>query len=400
MGAVHERVNQLDAAAFQRLQHFMQAQLADVFPSAALAVIWRDTLILDVAWAGDGHSTTADTLFDLASVSKLFTTTAFLRLVSEGAVGLDDCVVKVIPEFGAGGLRDIDGGQDPHSRVMLPTPAELLGQQVDPTRVTFRHLLTHTSGLPPWRAVFQVAGDIPPPPTERDPYPSEQRSRNALRAICAYPFVGQPDGTIRYSDIGLMLIGESIVRLEGAPLDKVIQQRVTDPVGLRSVTYNPLQHGYSLAQIAPTEDDRLWRMRRCWGEVHDENACGLGGIAGHAGLFACARDVAAFGYAWLQRDQRLGELPFAEAVREQARSGDERRGLGWLLKARQQSSAGERFSPDSYGHTGFTGTSLWIDPSQSLVVACLTNRVYDGREKMGIIAFRRALHDLIVDILV
>lgn len=399
MGAVHERVNQLDASAFQRLQHFMQASLDDVFPSAALAIIWRDTLILDAAWARDGHHTTPDTYFDLASVSKLFTTTAFLLLVSDGVVALDDAIVQVIPEFGAGGLRGVDGGQDPHTRVALPTPAEMLGQQVDPARVTFRHLLTHTSGLPPWRAVFQAAGDLPPPPMEHDPYPVEQRRHNALQAICAYPFVGQPNGVIRYSDIGLMLIGESVARLAGMPLDKAIRERVTEPLGLSSVTYNPLQHGCSLAQIAPTEEDTLWRGRRCWGEVHDENACGLGGIAGHAGLFAQARDVAAFGQAWLRRDQRFGQLPFAEAVREQARDGDERRGLGWMLKALQKASAGERFSSESFGHTGFTGTSLWIDPQRQLVVSCLTNRVYDGRDTMGIIPFRRTLHDLIADML-
>jgi CubicO group peptidase (beta-lactamase class C family) len=131
--------------------------------------------------------------------------------------------------------------------------------------------------------------------------------------------------------------------------------------------------------------------------VHDENACGVGGVAGHAGLFGTARDVAMFGQAWLQRDERFSISPemMNMATREQAISGASRHGLGWMLKSHKDSSAGEYFSPESYGHTGFTGTSLWIDPEQELVVATMTNRVYPGREKVGIHAFRRALHDLI-----
>jgi CubicO group peptidase (beta-lactamase class C family) len=124
-----------------------------------------------------------------------------------------------------------------------------------------------------------------------------------------------------------------------------------------------------------------------------------GGRRGRArGLFGTARDVAAFGQAWLEADPRLKIAPdlMGAAVQEHEATGGMRRGLGWMIRAREDSSAGDLLSADSYGHTGFTGTSLWIDPARALVVACLTNRVYPGREKIGIHAFRRALHDAIV----
>jgi serine-type D-Ala-D-Ala carboxypeptidase len=381
--------------------------LGRTFPALALTVVRDGDTLLDAAWGwldpeDQTHPTRPDSLFDLASVTKLFTITAFLGLVSEGRASLDESLVSVVPEFGATGPRPLDGGQDPHTRAMLPTPDAARSQTADPARVTFRQLLTHCSGLAPWRDVYAAAGPPPPPPPpdQPDPLPRQTRWANGLRALCVYPFVGQPgDGVVRYSDLGLMLLGEAAARLHGTPgdLEPVIRARVIEPLGLASVTFNPLRHGRAREAIAPTEFDAGWRERRCWGEVHDENACGLGGVAGHAGLFASARDVAALGAAWLDADPRLGIAPdlMRDAVREHAASDGVRRGLGWLLKADAGSSAGDAFSPASFGHTGFTGPSLWADPVQRLVVATLTNRVYRGRHFTGILAFRRALHDAI-----
>ena len=241
------------------------------------------------------------------------------------------------------------------------------------------------------------------PPGQRDPISRQKRWANALKALCGYPFVGQPGqpglGVVRYSDLGLMLLGEAVSRLQDAPgkLDTALQTLLFKPLGLESLVYNPLLKGWDRSAIAPTEDDPGWRKRRCWGEVHDENACGVGGVAGHAGLFGTARDVAALGQAWLGHDPRLKIDPdlMQSATQEHEETGGMRRGLGWMLKAHEDLSAGDLFSSDSYGHTGFTGTSLWIDPRRDLVVACLTNRVYPGRGQEGIHAFRRSLHDLI-----
>lgn len=414
-------VNTLPSAIYDRLSTVIDGALGDVFPAVAIAVIHEGRLVLDIGAGvidpetGQGVVTPA-TRFDMASVTKLFTTTAFLALVSAGKVKLDDPLVSVIPEFGANTPRGMDGGQDPHSKVRLPIPPAVVGKTVDPAQVTFRHLLTHTSGLPPWRDVYNAASQIPPtPPDQPDPISRNERWANALQAICNYPFVGQPgDGIVRYSDLGLMLLGEATVRLWYAGdvvtprahlgLDMAIFEGVcegfTAGVDLKSPCFNPVRNGIDRMMIAPTENDPGWRKRRAWGEVHDENACGVGGIAGHAGLFSNAADIAAFGQAWLTRDPRfnIDRALMDDAVRQHAETDGERRGLGWMLRSLEGSSAGDHFSRDSFGHTGFTGTSLWVDPERALVVAALTNRVYPGREKPGILDFRRAVHDTLAQL--
>ena len=128
--------------------------------------------------------------------------------------------------------RPIEGGQDPHSKARLPTPPELARQTVDPARVTFRHLLTHTSGLPPWRDVYNAAGDAPSPPDQ--PMTADARAwrwRRGLASLNTYPFVAPPDGVVRYSDIGLMLLGEAVARLDGGDLEAAIRRRVIDRLG-------------------------------------------------------------------------------------------------------------------------------------------------------------------------
>lgn len=376
--------------------------LETVAPAVTLVAIWQGEAIINQAWGWIDPDTrkipvTLETRFDLASVTKLFTVTAFLQLVSARRVKLATPVVEVIPEFGLLNPRRMDGGQDPHSKQVLPTPDAVIGKTVDPTAVTFFHLLTHTSGLPAWRDVFNAAGPAPVPPPQRDSISRAERWSRGLSGIYSYPFVALPDEKVIYSDIGLMLLGEAVSRLAGKPLDAAIQKNVTAPLNLTSVTFCPLENGLSREQIAPTENDPTWRKRRCWGEVHDENACGVGGVAGHAGLFGAVGDVAAFGQAWLNQDPRLNidaEL-LTLAVQEHAETEGNRKGLGWMLKAHEGSSLGDYFDLSSYGHTGFTGTSLFIDPTQQLVVALLTNRVYPGREVPGIFELRHAVHTFI-----
>ncbi|MCB9453731.1 MAG: beta-lactamase family protein [Anaerolineaceae bacterium] len=396
---------------FDQLDPVVRLHLGDTFPACTACVIQRGQMVLNAGWgvidpqqATSGENRVHEgTLFDLASVTKLFTTTTFLSLVSQGSVRLDDPLVTVVPEFGAINPRPMDGGQDPHSKATLPTPPELDDQTVDPAQVTFRHLLTHTSGLPPWRDVFNAAGAAPTPPDLPDPIPPETRWQRAVAALCRYPFVGQPDGvTVRYSDVGLLLLGEAIRRLDTASDKPSFIPPGAEQLG--TLLYNPVRdHGISREGIAPTEDDPVWRGRRVWGEVHDENACGVGGIAGHAGLFATASTVARFGQAWLEGASAFGITPdvWREATREQVAYQGTRRGLGWALKAGADSMAGDLMSMDAYGHSGFTGTTLWIDSTHDLVITLLTNRVYPGRWHTGthggIHAFRRAAHDTIVE---
>lgn len=395
-------VNELPPAADARLQALITANLDTVFPAAVVAVVKDGQVVLNQAWGWIDPDTRlvpvmTGTLFDLASVTKLFTVTTFLSLAGEHGLSLDAPIMAVLPEFGRSGPRPVDGGIDPHSKKPLPVKDEMRDKRIDPARVTFRHLLTHTSGLAAWRDVYNAAGPAPVPPDGFDPIPRQERWSRALAALCNYPFVDEPGSGVRYSDLGLMLLGEAVSRLYGASgqLDKAIAARVIEPLKLETTLFNPVQNGISRDRIAPTEDDPLWRKRRVWGEVHDENACGVGGVAGHAGLFAAARDVAALGQGWLVEDARLGISPRWMREAKQEQTNGERRGLGWVLKSAEGSSAGELFSMAAYGHTGFTGTSLWIDPARALVVAALTNSVYPGRLKPGTFEFRRDLHTLL-----
>ncbi len=386
--------------AFERL---LAQYLPAAFPALSLCVIQGGRVVWQEARGyidADARQlpVRGDTRFDLASVSKLITTTAFLALVDAGEIQLESRLVDALPEFGAIAPRAIASGQDPHTRAFLPVAARYRGMTVDPAAVTFRHLLTHSSGLPAWRSVYLEAAPAPPrAPLATDNH-DEGRWRRGLAAMTRFPFAGPVGESVLYSDIGMMLLGAAVARLTCLRLDRSVESLVLQPLGLSSFTYNPVMQGVARERIAPTEFDDHWRGRRAWGEVHDENACGIGGVAGHAGLFAAAADLARFGKAWLEGDSRL---PVSAKLRrlatsEQA-SGDWRLGLGWMLKTRADSPAGERFSELSFGHTGFTGTSLWIDPRRELVCAVLTNRVYHGRQAEGIHAFRRALHDHIAE---
>ncbi|MEO1287644.1 MAG: serine hydrolase domain-containing protein [Chloroflexota bacterium] len=389
-------VDGFDADTISQVNKIIQEAVQErITPAVALAVMQKGELLVDSVWGyldtdAQAYPVTTSHYFDLASVTKLYTTVALLTLMTRDNLALDTPLVDIIPEFGNNSPRSIDGGQDPHSKQRQDVHPEYAGQMVDPAQVTIFHLLTHMSGLPPWRDVYTIA-PAPVPPTEEDPISQSERWRLAVERLCSYAFVAPPDTGVRYSDIGLMLLGEVVARLYGQSLDRAIADLVSS-----DVIFNPVKNGISQAQTIPTEIDDIWRKRRIWGEVHDENACGVGGVAGHAGLFANAQMVAEFGQRWLARDYTIADNLYKEATTLQAQTGNEVRGLGWMLRSVNNSSSGDFFSADSYGHTGFTGTSLWIDPQRQLVVALLTNRVYDGRAKIGIHALRRAVHDAII----
>lgn len=324
------------------------------------------------------HGAYFDTQFDLASVSKLFVTATFMTLVEEGKVGLDQPVCSVLPRFN--GLRPIEAYEDPLKPGAVVAP---LGEpaMVDAARVTYRNLLCHNSGLPAWRPLF------------RQPDAESARSM-ALETSFFYP-----TGTRSiYSDIGLILLGMSIEALSGTRLDKAVEERVTKPLGLHHTHYLPIGKKYDTSNIAPTEMCAS-RGRRIVGEVHDENAARLGGVAGHAGIFSTARDLARFGQMFLQGGAPLLKPEtVAEMTRLQMQDGMLRRGLGFALWMDDPEASGNPFSREAFGHTGFTGTSLWIDPQRHLVVSLLTNRVYYGRDAAGILAYRVLVHRTIVEV--
>jgi CubicO group peptidase (beta-lactamase class C family) len=303
----------------------------------------------------------------------------------------------VLPEFN--GVRAIAPTEDPISKTPVPADPAFAGQEIAAFRVTFWHLLTHTSGLAAWRSLYRENGDeggnIPLP----HHVSAEKRGRRVSAIHSRYGFAYPPGEKMVYSDLGVILLGEAVARLAGTSLQACVQGSLLQPLGLTHTTYNPLASGFRPEQIVPSEFC-AWRGRRCIGEVHDENAASLGGVAGHAGLFSTALEVAVLGQTYLNggsygKVSILSPETVAAMTRQHVNFADNPRGLGWLQRSQEWSSSGRFFSPRSYGHTGFTGTSLWVDPMRELVVVLLTNRVYFGRDPAGIVDFRPRLHDAV-----
>ena len=343
------------------IETVVASHLGRTFPAAAIVVrrSGAEHYARAFGWLDPEARTqpaSLETSFDLASVTKLFAATAFMTYVDEGRVSLDLPVCVLLPEFS--GDRLIAPYPDPQAPGSFVTVSPDIGATADASRVTFRHLLAHDSGLPAWLPLYREG--------------SRARAYDAaLRTPFAYP-----TGTHSvYSDIGLILLGLALERLAGQPLDAVVRERVTAPLGLDGIAYNPGDP----SNIAPAEFC-AWRQRRVHGEVHDENAAGLDGISAHAGLFANARDLAAFGELFLRRGAPLLRSETVQAMTQlQSEEGNIRRGLGFALWSPDPEASIHPLSPDSFGHTGFTGTGLWIDPRRELVCVALTNRVYYGR---------------------
>lgn len=373
---------------FSKADSILSQAIGAITPSAQLVIRHEGAVAHDVAMGSLDPETKSrpvdhETLYDLASVTKLFSATAFMTLVEEGKISIDDPVKTVLPEFsGARPIQPYENPLDWGKMVSVPPLAE--GEKrgarentVDADQVTFRNLLIHNSGLPAWRAF-------------KDQPDADSAIRLALETFFSYP-LGE---RVVYSDVGLILLGLAVSRLAGSPLNAVISERVTQPLGL-SAHFQPAAPLSSIQNFAPTEFCK-WRGRRIVGEVHDESAWRLGGVAGHAGMFAHARDVAKFGQSFLDASVLKRET-IVEMTRLQAAFNDVRRGLGFALWSPDPEASSHPFSPSTYGHTGFTGTCLWIDPKRQLVVAFLTNEVYNGRENRGIADLRVQVHRAIVE---
>lgn len=363
----------------QRLDALLNAGLGTGFTAASVEVRLRGATVYRAALGsldpggiltGDYPRVARDTLFDYASLTKLFTATAFFRLVDAGRVTLDTPVVDILPEFaGQRPIRPYDHPLQPGELVAVVPPTDVL---IDASTITFRHLLTHSSGLPAW-INLRKAADAP-----------------SRMAMCYNtPFAYPPSSTVVYSDVGLILLGEAIARLSDATLNTALRRLVLVPLDLHA-RYGPIPNAFG--QVPPTEFCQ-WRERRIVGEVHDENAATLGGVAGHAGLFGTASDMATLAQLYLADG---GGFITSRLAREATRRHIGDRGLGWMLRSAEGSSSGHYFSAESYGHTGFVGNSVWVDPVRQVVCVVLTNNVFFGRQKDAIIAFRVNFHDALI----
>jgi len=332
-----------------------QAIAAGAFPGAVCVVARHGRIAATVAvgretYAEDAPRVTAQTCYDLASLTKVCATTpAVLRLVAAGRLSLDDPVHKWVPGFRGRGKP----------------------------RVTVRDLLAHRGGLPAYVRFFR----------------SMQGRQAIIDAAVAEGLMSEPGASVRYSDLGFILLMAVVEAASGEAFDVFVRREVLAPFGMDRAMFAPMA-GPPIA-AAPTEHDS-WRGEVVRGRVHDENAFAMGGVSGHAGLFATGRDVTRYGVALLAGGR--GMLPrklVAEATRPVGpAAGDSGRGLGYEM-LRPGSWAGSEVSPGAFGHTGFTGTSLWCDPVLDVCVVLLTNRVHPTRVNSRIGAVRRDLHDLV-----
>ena len=318
-----------------------------VYPGAALVVGRHDTILFAkgygrLTWAPASAAVSVDSTFwDLASLTKVVATTpALMLLVERGQVGLDTPVVRYVPEFNGPGTAAI----------------------------TVRHLLTHTSGL---RGTLPLREAVD--------------SAAALRMVLTTTPLVPPDTRMVYSDLNAILLGEIVRRVTSTPLDAFVTREVYARLGLdQAMIFRPPRR--LQPRVAPTG---LWHGHPVAGIVNDANAAKLGGVAGHAGLFATASALARYAQFMLNegvlperpRILRKETVHQFTQVAVAARRGASARTLGWeaLPTGEETSSAGTLFGPHSYGHTGWTGTSLWIDPDRDLFVLLLTNRAYDPR---------------------
>jgi CubicO group peptidase (beta-lactamase class C family) len=356
--AHYENQDRIFSRAFQILRDAIERK---AFPGAAVSVTREAKLI---ALKALGHFTyevnsppvEAESVFDLASLTKVVATTSMAMVLYErGLLDLEMPVVGVLPEF----------------------------RSDDPRRstITFCQLLAHSSGLPAYDRLFLRA----------------KSKDELLREAFSVPLKNDPGARAEYSDVGFILLGVALERIAGDPLDRFCQREIFGPLGMFHTTYNPPASLRS--KIPPTADDQSFRKRIIQGEVQDENASVMGGIAPHAGLFSTASDIARFANTMLNGGAPIlrSETLSIFTRREESPVGTSR-ALGWDTPS-SPSQSGKCFSPTSFGHLGYTGTSLWIDPERNISVTLLTNRTWPDCANQAIKEVRPAFHDAVMEAL-
>ncbi len=383
--------------AFQVLQ---EAIAEHAFPASSLAVTFQNRLVVlksfgrftygkapgglpDEAEFRD-RVTETSTPFDLASLTKPIATTTMAMILHErGLLDLDSPVVKVVPDF----AKDSTGSSDERR-----------------TAVTIRMLLAHSSGLPAYEKLFL----------------KEKTRDELLQAAIATPLTAEPGSRAEYSDMGFIILGVALEQLARQSLDAFCQSEIFSPLELQTATFNPAKD--KRYEIPPTADERIaipeqpidttglassthdkprsiFRNRVIQGEVQDENAYVLGGVAGHAGMFASAEDVARFGFVMLRGGAPiLRRETVALFTRREVSPIGTTRTMGWDTPSKP-SQSGRYFGPSAYGHLGYTGTSLWIDPDKNLTVTLLTNRTWPDCRNQEIKKIRPKVHDAILEAL-
>lgn len=360
LSCLNAQENEIRLVDFGSLDELISSAISEkIFPGAVI-LIWQDgNILLEQSY---GHYTydsnsvkiSSETIFDLASLTKVVaTTTAAMICLDRKDFTLDDKVVKYFPEF----------------------------KSYKKENISIRNLLLHNSGLPAWKKFYGKGLD----------------ENGVLLEIFTSKLEFETGTKMVYSDLGIITLGKIIEKVSGLSLDEFCKKEIFLPLEMTKTFFNP--EDLVKRHCAPTEIDNYWRNKLIQGEVHDETAAVLGGVAGHAGLFSTVGDLSKFMSMIINKgiynSKRLINHETVELFTKK-QSGQSSRGLGWDTKSEKHSSVGELFSVKSFGHTGFTGTSIWADPERNLFVVFLTNRVYPSRENTKIISFRPKLHEAVI----
>jgi len=352
----------LDPRLLDRVDSVVTGAIADsAFPGAQLVAVRGGEVVIDRAYGrtrydDDAPPVTPDNLFDIASMTKVYATTAaVMKLFDEGRISLDDRAGSFIPALNRGARASI----------------------------TIQQLLSHRAGFPPFKQYFL----------------SCTTAAQMLDSIYTTDLVANPGDTTIYSDFSFIILGRIVEAVTETGLDRYVDSVFYSPLGMSSTMYRPA--GEDRARAVPTEFDSLYRRRLVAGEVHDENAYALGGVAGHAGLFSTATDLAVFTQMILNGGTYGGVRyfrPSTVSLFTGRRDSLQERGFGWdFVSLSGYTSAGGVIGPESFGHRGFTGTSVWADPGKKIFIIFLTNRVYPTRKNIKIRNVRPAVYDAVMN---
>lgn len=332
-----------------------------IFPGAQLFVSKGNKILINKSFGKytyeeDSKIITNKSIYDVASLTKVLSTTPVaMKLIQKKLLSLDFYLSDFYPEFNIGNKQ----------------------------KITVRHLLTHSSGLPPYVEYYKID--------------SVETKSDIINNIVNLDLEYEPDEKMIYSDLGMILLYDIIEKVSNSSLDKLSDKYFYKPFNMSNTYFNPINKDI----VVPTEYDNHYRMKLIKGEVHDENAYILNGVSGHAGLFSNATDIGIFSKFFLNEGVLFGRrylkkdlIRIFTSKKKNPVHSD--RALGWDTPSKKGSSSGDYFSTGSYGHLGFTGTSLWIDPNEEIIIVFLTNRVYPTRNNKGIYNIRRELHNSIM----
>jgi beta-glucosidase-like glycosyl hydrolase/CubicO group peptidase (beta-lactamase class C family) len=351
-----------DRTQLKKVDDVIQSAIRDsAFPGAALLVARNGVVVHNKGYGFLDYGiyskpVNENTMYDLASVTKVIaTTSAVMRLVDDGTLSLSDPIVKYLPQFGQKGKENI----------------------------TLYNLMVHNSGLPAWRRFYDFC---------RDP-------QCVIDSVFATPLVYKTGDSTVYSDLGLITIGKLVERVTGVGLDTFVDSVFFRPLGMRNTMFNPPPRLWE--RIAPTEVDTFWQRTgvAVRGRVHDENAAVLGGVSGHAGLFSTTSDLAIMLQMLLNGGTYGGNRYIKEETVKQfvsRQSPKSSRGIGWDTKSSDRSFSGALTSMKTFLHTGFTGTSVVVDPEKNVIIVFLTNRVHPTRANTKIFDVRPRVHDAVM----